>query len=110
MAFSAICCGLSICLPLGFFSFYYCVHRDERRHTRVKSSPVRDGRGTGDHQREGVLVKTKLNDSKLEQHQDQDREEKPSPLSSESNWSSHQLSINGLGRLIFECQRIQIKS
>uniref|UniRef100_A0A4W5JFP8 Lysine (K)-specific demethylase 7Ab n=1 Tax=Hucho hucho TaxID=62062 RepID=A0A4W5JFP8_9TELE len=82
--------------------------RDERRHKRVKSSPVRDGKRTGDHQREGVLVKTELNDSKLEQHQDQEREEKPSPLSSESNWSSHQLSINGLGRLIFECTRISL--
>ncbi|XP_042157614.1 lysine-specific demethylase 7B isoform X2 [Oncorhynchus tshawytscha] len=70
--------------------------RDERRHTSVKSSPVRDGKRTGDHQREGVLVKTELNDSKLEQYQDHEREEKPSPLSSESNWSSHQLSINGL--------------
>ncbi|XP_021430700.2 lysine-specific demethylase 7B isoform X1 [Oncorhynchus mykiss] len=70
--------------------------RDERRHTSVKSSPVRDGKRTGGHQRERVLVKTELNDSKLEQHQDHEREEKPSPLSSESNWSSHQLSINGL--------------
>ncbi|XP_041694124.2 lysine-specific demethylase 7B-like isoform X2 [Coregonus clupeaformis] len=70
--------------------------RDERRHTRLKSSLVQDGKRTGDHQREGVLVKTEINDSKQEQHRDQEREEKPSPLSSESNWSSHQLSINGL--------------
>ncbi|XP_031656992.1 lysine-specific demethylase 7B-like isoform X5 [Oncorhynchus kisutch] len=55
--------------------------RDERRHTSVKSSPVRDCKRTGDHQREGVLVKTELNDSKLEQHKDHEREEKPSPLS-----------------------------
>lgn len=111
MAFSANLCGL----PPGFFSPYFllvcvCVHRDERCHTRVKNSPVQEGERTGGHQLGEVLVKTEINDTMQEQHRDPERGEIQSPLSSESNWSSHRLSINGLGRLIFECQRIQIKS
>ncbi|KAM9502428.1 lysine-specific demethylase 7B-like isoform 3-T4 [Salvelinus alpinus] len=70
--------------------------RDERCHTRVKNSPVQEGERNGGQQLEGVLVKTEINDTMQEQHRDPERGEIPSPLSSESNWSSHRLSINGL--------------
>uniref|UniRef100_A0A6Q2X7Z3 Uncharacterized protein n=2 Tax=Esox lucius TaxID=8010 RepID=A0A6Q2X7Z3_ESOLU len=70
--------------------------RDVRCHTGMKSSPVQDGESAGDHQREGILLKTEVNDRIREHHRHPERERKNSPLSSESNWSNHQLSTNGL--------------
>ncbi|KAL0968535.1 hypothetical protein UPYG_G00268130 [Umbra pygmaea] len=68
--------------------------RDERCNSRLNGGTVQYSGGAGDHLK--VLVRTDIPDRRQDQHINRDEENNNSPLGTDSNWSSHQLSTNGL--------------